>query len=518
MESRIRPVLALAAILFVFVVISSTISVQRAPWLDEGIFADSSSNLALHGIFGTTAWHTRLPNLVPDLPRVDRYTYWHLPVYLVSLAGVFRIFGFSIVVMRMYSVFWGCVLIVSWYFFVSRLPNVGRRAGLLAALFVGVDATITLAAATGRPDCMVAALGAAGMAAFMVWRERDLGRAILLCAACEALALFCHPIAVVHAFTAVVLVLIMDWRRLRPRHMAIAALPVAVALAGWGIYIAQAPEIFRGQFFGHISHRMGGLAAPLRTLFQEFTVRWAIYYWGPTWPDRVKAIYPVSYLAGMIFLLISPAVRRRTPALRIPGMLALTAFVVLGSIDTQKWPSYSIHNISYLAAAVGCTVGWLLESRWRVVAGGLASVVLLLQLGGSVYKASQKTNEESYLPAVRYVQQHTSPGAFVIGPVELLFGLGRDFHLEDDSRLGARIPRAPEMVLRGPVFATPEQFHAEEPETERFINRRLGSEYARVWTDRLYSAYMPAMAPDNNLQASGRANQRGPRGGVRTLR
>src|SRR5260370_14857787 len=118
---RWRVYAAMVGVLALFVAASAPLSSHRAPWKDVGIYADSSSNLALRGQFGSTRWQPYLPGLVPDLPAIGQYTYWSTPLYLVSLAGIFRSVGFSILVIRAWSIWWSSVLIVSWYFIALSL-------------------------------------------------------------------------------------------------------------------------------------------------------------------------------------------------------------------------------------------------------------------------------------------------------------------------------------------------------------------------------------------------------------
>jgi len=481
----------MAGVLAIFVAACVFLSLHRAPWWDEGIYADSSSNLALKGFFGSTRWHSYIPGLVPNLPALGQYTYWSTPLYLVSLAGVFRTFGFSIVAMRAWSIWWGCVLIVSWYFIVLALTRGSRRAGLLAAAFVGTDATIILAASTGRADCMVAALGAAGMACYLQLRQSRMNLAILAGASLEVAAIFSHPIAAIHVGTAVLMVLILDWRQLRVRHLFLAALPLLVAFLGWGAYIAQAPEVFKAQFLGHISHRAGGLSSPLRALLTEFQGRYLLYYWteyhGVT---KLKVLFLASYVASCVFLLAAPGIRRRAPGLRLLAVLAVTAYVLLALFDPIRGPVYLIHTFSYLAAAFGATVWWLTQEPGpRKLYVAAATALALLQLSGIAYKIRQDTTANIYRPVVEYVRAHAPADGFVIGPNELLFGLGPQFGFQDDPRLGLGTARAPDMIIRGPFAIAARDIEREEPQTAQFVRERLTHEYRIVFENEEYQLY-----------------------------
>ena len=481
----------MAGVLAVFASACVFLSLHRAPWWDEGIYADSSSNLALKGLFGSTRWNSYIPNLVPDLPALGQYTYWDTPLYLLSLAGVFHTFGFSILAMRAWSIFWGCILIVSWYFIVLSLTGGSRRAGLLAAVFVGTDATIILAASTGRADCMVAALGAAGIASYLRLRESRMSLAIVACASFEVAAIFSHPIAAIHAGTATVMVLILDWRRIRVRHVLLAALPLLIALAGWSAYIAEAPQVFKAQFLGHISHRTSGFSSPLKALLSEFRSRYLLDYWTAYHGiAKLKVMFLASYVASCVFLLAAPSIRRRQPGLRLLAILAVTAYVLLALFDEIKGPVYLIHTFSYFAAAFGGTVWWLTrEPGPRKIYAAAAAALATLQLSGIAYKIHQDTDARIYRPVAEYVRSHTRADAFVIGPTELVFGLGPQFHLVDDPRLGLGMARAPDMIVRGPFAIDASLIEPEEPQTAQFVRQRLAHEYTMVFENDGYQLY-----------------------------
>ncbi len=120
----------------------------------------------------------------------------------------------------------------------------------------------------------------------------------------------------------------------------------------------------------------------------------------------------------------------------------------------------------------------------------VAVAVAALQLSGIVYKIRQDTNGLIYRPVVEYVRTHTHADSFVIGPNELLFGLGPNFHLEDDPRLGARTARAPDMIVRGPFAVEAGQFQVEEPQTAEFVRDRLTREYTMVFKNEQYRVYL----------------------------
>src|SRR5260370_18439145 len=126
-----------------------------------------------------------------------------------------------------------------------------------------------------------------------------------------------------------VMELVLDWKRIRIRHLFVAAVPLLVALLGWGAYIAQAPDIFRAQFLGHISHRVG-LRSPLTGLLTEFQSRYVLYYWTQYHGVmKLKVLLLAPYLASCVFLLAPPPISRRQPGLRLLAVLGVSAYGLL---------------------------------------------------------------------------------------------------------------------------------------------------------------------------------------------
>ena len=498
-----RPLLFLITILAVFILISVLLSISRAPWLDEGIFADSASNLAFKEVFGSTRWNTYIPTVVPELPATDRYTYWQMPVYLVAVSAIFRVFGFSILSMRAWSIGWGCVLIVAWYLTVFTLLKRNRTAAFLAAALVACDAGNIVSAATGRPDTMVAALGALSIACYLRYREMRLPVAIFLCASFQALAIFSHPIALVHTAVALVMVLLLDRKRLRMGHLIPAAITPSILLLGWSLYIAQAPQIFRMQLFGHASRRVSGLSSPLAALVIDFRYRYIYWFWdlyrGVT---RLKLLYIIAYFGSCLFLLVVPGVRRRVPELRLLALFGVTAYVVLAILDNQEHPAYLIHTCCYFAVCCAGVAWWLITESHRPILWASATAALLsLHLAGIAYQIARNTEAHSYAPLVSYIQQHSRPDSFIIGPAELLFGLGLNSHLEDDPRLGLRTHRTPDMIVRGAFSALPAVLAKEEPLTAQFVAQRLNREYVRTFNNSEYAVYLPTTKTAKATQA-----------------
>src|ERR1700693_2601862 len=95
------------AIVVVYLILAVACSRTLMPWCDEAWFAGPAYNLITHGYMGTPVLDPTSGWFIRDLTRVDRYTYWIMPLYPLSQALWFQFFHFGLMTVRLYSVFWG---------------------------------------------------------------------------------------------------------------------------------------------------------------------------------------------------------------------------------------------------------------------------------------------------------------------------------------------------------------------------------------------------------------------------
>src|SRR3989442_14182557 len=100
---------------------------------------------------------------------IDRYTYWTVPLHLLAQAGWYKAFGFGLFAMRALSAVWGLVALAALYAALLMLSGDQRAAALSTAL-IALDSSFIATASSGRMDMMNAALGLAGLAAYLLLR------------------------------------------------------------------------------------------------------------------------------------------------------------------------------------------------------------------------------------------------------------------------------------------------------------------------------------------------------------
>src|SRR5438270_8067464 len=169
--SRNKFAVMASAVLALFLLLAMWTAVTKAPWCDEGWFASPGWNLAFHGFMGTTvldpASGTPMLSTRTRLDGIDRYTYWAMPLNLVTQAGWYKLAGFGLLRMRALSMIWALLALVCWWVVFEKLSD-DPYAAMLAVALVAVDTHFLWAASDGRMDMMCACLGVAGLAAYLV--------------------------------------------------------------------------------------------------------------------------------------------------------------------------------------------------------------------------------------------------------------------------------------------------------------------------------------------------------------
>ncbi len=462
----------------------------RAPWWDEGIYVSPAYNLAIHGVFGTTVQHPRgLPHDV-ELPQYDRYTYWALPGYVLTLAGWIRLFGASIFTTRLLSVLFGEVLVIAWYLIVRRLTE-SRLAGVMAALFVAADFSVITAASTQRMDCMTAALGACGLAAYLGLRGKRFSLALLAGNTLTAAALLCHPVGAVHVIALAILVVCLDRRSIAWKSLPIMALPYVVFLAGWGIYVLQAPGVAAGQMRAQAGHRVGGVSSPVQSLLTDAAGRyWTYFYVLERGINKLKALMLAEYILGLGLALGIPSLRKRR-GVGVLVAMAVSAFVALAVLDGMKSPHYMIVTCTVFAALWGVVVSSGLGRRSTAALALLAgSGFLLVHVAAAVQRARNDTYHKQFLPAIEFLEANGAGGTDrIVGPAELWFGLGPRAALLDDMRLGYYSGWHPRWIVTDEFYETAfEGFRVDEPVVWRHVQDVLGH-YDKVYSNRILTVY-----------------------------
>jgi 4-amino-4-deoxy-L-arabinose transferase-like glycosyltransferase len=494
-----RLALGLAAgIVVIYFALALGTAVSRRPWSDEGWFASPAYNLATNGSMGSpvldgTSW----------LPGINQHTYWVLPLHLVTQAGWYKIFGFSLLSLRSLSAFWGLVALAAWFVILKRLVR-DDRVALLTSALLAVDYSFVMGASFGRMDMMCAALGFAGLAAYLSLREKHLAWAVLVSQALVAASGLTHFMGILHFAGLIFLTLYFDRRRIKWRHVALAAVPYVLGAMGWGLYILQDPAVFAVQFKANATTggRLQGLSAPWLGFLHEFTDRYRTAFGlgeqspGHSAIARLKALILVAYVAGVV---CAWATRRIRESRGGRALLLLTAlyFVIMAVLDGQKLAWYLVHIVPLYAAllAIWLVDVWEAVRLPRYAVAAALSALLLLQAGGVVQRMRANEYRASYAPAADFLKRRMQPSTLVMGSAEMGFALGFNEHLIDDSFLGYYSGKRPDFIVVDEIYA--ESFQGSQlqrPAIYAHINRLLTTEYKLVYDRAFYRIYALADA------------------------
>ena len=381
---------------------------------------------------------------------LTRYTYWIMPLYPLLLAGWFHVLPFGLFTLRLSSVLFGCAVIVAWFWIIRKLVRDDAAAVLTAAL-LSCDFVLIRSGAVGRMDMMCAALGFGGIAVYLAFRETAWNRAVLAGHALTACSLFTHPNGIMHAGALLFLMLYLDRERVRIPQLALGALPYLLIGGAWGLYIAQAPDLFRSQFGGNARGRGADFLHPLVAITRE--VREKYLGAGSAAAMLAKASLLPFYAVGVIGCLAVRDLRANRGIRALIGMTAIYFFYNV-LFDAVRIYLYLVHVVPcYIALfAVFCRWLWMQKGTPRWLTAAATAAFLAAQLAGTGYTIVRRAYTRDFVPVATYLKQHARPGELVVGSAELAFALGFDGAVLDDARLGYDSGNLPDFIVVDPRY------------------------------------------------------------------
>jgi hypothetical protein len=495
-----RHTILATGIVCVYLILAGALTVTKRPGFDEAAYANPALDLITRGSMGMTIWDPLGQGSAPgkDQVHVQTHDYYNMPLSILGQAVMYKLIGFGLYRMRVYSMLWGLAALASWGFIIRVLAD-SWGAALMATFLVATDRAFLEAATSGRPDMMSAALGSLSIAAYLALRGSRLDAAILASQTCVAAALFAHPVGFLAEAALVVLVLRFDLRRLRWTHIALVVLPFAVGFGLWGLYIAKDPDAFRAQFGRNAAGRASGLVAPLQTLMREVPIRFFDLMYLPPYATgvrRLTVLIPILYFLSAIDLLF------RKQSTRLLGILAVVNFFVFGILEQRKHEYFLVHLTPLFACCLGIWVWseWSEASWRRWTSAGVVALLVVLQTSWIAYSCWMDPYRKAYLPAMAFLEQRAGGKSLIMGDAELGFYFGFYNNVVDDSTLGYYSGKRPEFIVvdengYAQVF---EDFYALYPDLGRFVRKTLNEDFKQVFTNRIYTIYQrrqPRISP-----------------------
>jgi hypothetical protein len=468
----------------VFLTLSLWLAHTKAPWCDEGWFANPAYNLAFRGNMGTSVLEPSGFHLNAYFRGVQSRTYLFPPNHLVALAGWFRLFGPGIVTMRIYSICWSAVsLVVLFYLFSQFFPD--RRVAVIGTLFTATDFIFLWSTADGRTEASANALALCAVASYVYFREKNFWKAVICSQILGASAVFIHPNAALVILGLGVLAWRFDRGRFRRHYLFLAVAPYLFFALLWSSYILQNPGDFIAQFLahaaGHHSERLAKLFRPDIAIGTEIVRYLAAYCVGNPWSGVMKrwmVVIPFLYLPAVVWFLRS----RRRHELSVQMLLVYTVTIALGLTFLNGFKGY-FYLIYIVPIYDAIFAAWLL-SLWRrakmakSVAVTVALAFVSVQLSISIQHIRADEYHRDYEPTIRDMVRYRAEGKSIVGTAALGFGI--DFAgFKDDVRLGMYSGLDPDVLVMDRSYRHFAGFFEEdEPPVFTHIVRTLSTRYS----------------------------------------
>lgn len=494
-RNALRLYAPIAIAMVIYLALALAIARTKVPWCDEGWFANPSYNLAMHGQMSTNVLEPSGHYLNAYLRGIQQRTYVVPPNHLVAMAAWFRLVGFSVFKMRVYSILWGALTFPVLFYIVYKLLEDVRVASL-AVLFTSIDFIFLWATADGRMEATASTLALCGIAAYLHYRENNFRTAVIASQIFGAAAAFTHP----NALLGVIAVLALAWRfdrgRLKWSHALLAAAPYVAFAAAWSVYIFQAPLDWRAQFFanaaGRNSTRWKVILQPWLALWWELYHHLSAYVGLRMWsaaPNDWMLLIPPAYIAALAWFLCTRRILR-TQGVRMFATCVLAYLLGLTFLNGFKACNYMMYLLPFYNAIFAY---WLI-ALWRsgapqrrLVSASLLVGFVGIQVSTTVQHVRADEYHREYLPATRYLRQARGAGKEIMA--SSLLGFGMDFtSFRDDTRLGIYSGRAPDILVMDRsyryfmfVFARQEPrvfTYAIDTLTSRY---RLTAAYGQFW-------------------------------------
>jgi len=503
-SSRWRALRSILPFLGLYLVLAWAGAHSLLPWCDEGWFSDPAWNLMHRGVLGNSILDPTASFREVNLAGIDRHAYWIMPLYVLAQVPWYKLAGFGLMQMRLLSALWGLPLLLAWWFILSRLAP-DPAVAPLAVTFLAVDFNVINAASAGRMDMMVAALGACGVALFLSRRESSLPQALFLGFAATGCACLTHPNAVFFAADVLFLAVYFDRAQLlRWRSLAAMIAPVALALAGWGLYISGDPRLFAAQFLGNAGGSQGRFLAffhPLQALRNELVNRYFANFGMPPHSSglaTIKLVVLFAWFASAAAFFALPVFRRKRGYRAIMGMFLIHVGLLL-AINGNQLPFYTIYVAPLWIAVTAAVVlqCWRTfgDKRWLVAVA--CAAVMLVNISVTVGRFHVNPYRNRFLPALAFLRPYTDSGSSVMASSEVALGLGFDRRVIDDYRLGYRSGKRADFIVLDEARYQPwiELLAHQDPANYNFIQGLLKN-YHVVYDRPGYRIYRRAAAAD----------------------
>lgn len=485
---------SLSAILLIYIIMASGISLTRIPWVDEGWFVGPAVNLALKGYMGSSVLEINDKGLEwkPwSSQNMDRYTYWHPPLYFLAQAGWYRIFGISLFSMRFLSIFWGVIALISVFLLIKVFVKDDFIA-LIATALTGIDFSFIGTAAVGRMDMMAAALAFSGYAAYMAFREINLKAAFLLGHCFVVASGLTHANGILAFGGMIILNLYYDRKIISSKLVFIGHIPYILGFLGWGLYILQDPASFITQFGSNFKTHSS--ISFLNLLSREIVERYLRTYGfslGSTIITKMKFLVLAAYLIGLIGTILTTL--RHNKGIKALLYLFVWNFLIMALIMAHKAWSYLVWIVPIYCSLLANWVIWYWRNfqTKRIFLGVGFITLILLQFAICANQIFKNPYRTYYLPAIAAIEGNPESYKFILGSAELSFSLGFDGRLIDDPNLGFVTGKKPAAIIMNDWYlGWLETLKREKRSVYSYLTIMIEKNFENIFDNGVYRVYI----------------------------
>ena len=478
----------------IYLALAVALALTRVPWYDEGVLADTAWRFATLGKLGNFCMSQH--GWLVDLPKINEYTYWQFPGFMVLCGIVFKATGLSVLAMRGVSITAGALFILSWKRLLVALSG-DRNFACIAAGFVAIEYSMLGAASDGRMDMLTASGGLVSLAALAAYARTDSKWALLASGAALGVSAVSHPTSAIYGFCWVVLAFLLylsGWnirKGLSLPRLALFVSPAAILLGLWALYLMQDTPALTAQIhalsFRVAAHATDSLPMNLIHRFLGYSL--------DSSARKVRAAMVIATWIGLVALGLLPALRR-SPLARALGILTCAAVAVLTILDNQLLPPYLVHVMPFLTVVLALVLYYVASTSPVALKASAAAAVRSRFLDyRAVLRARRKTGGDGdYKPMIAVVAPAIEKGALVNGGCEIAFVTGFSDRLVDDRFAGVVSGITPDYFVDNP------DYNAVDPASQAAMdqrNERLRTEYRQVFANQSFQVYRRVTAAGN---------------------
>lgn len=226
-------------IFLAFGVILASMLLSKFPvFMDEAIYSDIVNRFNQGLGFST-------PLFEDFIPYVEQYSYWYPPLYFLTLAPIYSIFGASIITGRLFSLFCGIAALIL-IFFISKIITQYKKSILLILLLLATDHYFQDGAIVERMEMFTIVWSLSALWLHLIFLKTKQIKWNIFSGVLSALALLTHPTAAIVLLPITLNLLLIEKTSFTDKFKIWLsyALPIIFGLSIWVSSFYQNKEIF----------------------------------------------------------------------------------------------------------------------------------------------------------------------------------------------------------------------------------------------------------------------------------